>query len=1007
MTLEKKLQMLTDPRCTQENRLAPCSDHRWYESWEEAYEGKEMRLRHSLNGVWRFLWAPNPAAVPEGFEKPEFSCQGWQEIPVPAHMELSGYGKPRYTDSSYPWDGVEEVKPHQVPLEKNPTGCYAAYFRIPEELKEKRLRLHFEGVETAFHCWLNGRYIGYSEDSYTPAVFDITDAVGPGTNKLAVEVYRFSSGSWLEDQDFWRMGGIIREVALTALPKRHICDVSLAVDVAERYTKGILSAKVMTDGIKSKGDLLKWQLLSPEGNECASGVLPAEGNESFFRIELSEARLWSAELPYLYKLMVSIENEDGQCVEAVSQNVGFRKIEIRDNVLYLNGKRMLLRGVNRHEFSPRKGRAIGREEMEWDIRFLKQNNFNAVRTSHYPNQSYWYELCDRFGIYVMDETNLETHGTWQMQEYTYTLPGDFPQWKKACMERCEAMLERDKNHPCIFSWSVGNESWSGQTLYDMSMYFRKRDPSRPVHYENVCHDRKWGGTTDFESRMYATPKMAEEYLENSPPKPYLLCEYAHAMGNSCGNLKEYTELADRYPQYCGGFIWEYIDHSLYGINPYGKEALVYGGDFGDRPTDYNFCTNGLLYADRTPSPKMQEVRYLYQPYRIYPQEGKILVESLQLFEDGEAYRLEWKVEKEGKLCGKGSLPFRIEPGTKKEFPCDMKLPKERGEYILTAALALREDTAWGRAGMELCWGQKAVRKGNAKKNLNRDENEIEIINGDTVYSVRGADFFVQYQKKSGRMTSLKIGGKEMVYDPVHTLMPNFWRAPVDNDEGNNMKSRCSVWKTASLYPEAEEVTCHKVGNTAEICAKYRVASGIVCVLLHKVYADGTIDITEKYPGADKMPEMPCFGLAWKLPVEFSKITWYGKGPEETYVDRCEGGKIGVYHTTAEAEISGYLIPQECGNHVETRWVTVSDANGAGIRLESEELFEFSALPYTCHELEHARHWYELPKPYAVVLRLNQYQTGIGGDNSWGAKAHEQYILKSDEPREFHLTIHPI
>lgn len=1007
--LEKKLAMLQNPRCFEENRLKAVSDHRWYETREEAQKQEEMRLRYSLNGMWKFMWAPNPTSVPEGFEKEEYSCLGWGEIPVPAQMELSGYGSPQYTDTGYPWDGRENVEPHKVPMEENPTGCYVRTFDLPEHFEGKRIQLHFEGVETAFHCWLNGTYVGYSEDSYTPAVFDITELVRQGKNKLAVEVYRFSTGSWLEDQDFWRMGGIVREVAITALPDVHMRDIEVAVDLREEYTIGTADVTAYLDAVQEAleegGYTFYWELCDKEGYVVKSGEEYPAAWAAEFSIEVEHVQLWSAECPYLYRLLMEVRDADGNCVESALQKVGFRKVEIKDAVLYMNGKRLLLNGVNRHEFSGRKGRAIGREEMEWDIRFLKQNNFNAVRTSHYPNQSLWYELCDEYGIYVMDETNLETHGTWHMQNFEYTLPGDFPEWKDVCMSRAEAMLERDKNHPCIFSWSVGNESWSGQTLYDMSEYFRERDVSRPVHYENVCHDRKWSGTTDFESRMYATPEMAEEYLKNNPEKPYVLCEYSHAMGNSCGNLKEYTDLFDKYPQYCGGFIWDYIDQALYQKNLFGEEVLAYGGDFGDRPTDYNFCTDGLIYADRTYSPKVQEVKYLYQPYRLYPEEDGITVESRQLFEDGSLYMLCFKTEKEGQILKTGSIPFEITPGETKKFSCDLSVPELGGEYVLTASLVLKEDTKWGKAGHEMCWGQKIVEKREEKPSVcGKVEKEIHIIDADTAFSVRGDNFLIQYQKRSGKLTSLNIGGKELIYDAVNTIKPEFWRAPTDNDEGNHMKERCAFWKTASLYPDIKEIQCVCEGKRAVISADYHIGQNTVCKMKHVVHSDGTIEIQEILEGTEGLPELPCFGLSWKLPKSFSNVTWYGKGQEETYVDRCSGGKYGVYYTTPEESIPGYVIPQECGNHVETRWMTVTDENGIGVKISSNQPFEFSALPYTCHEMENARHLYELPRPYATVLRLLQYQTGVGGDNSWGAWAHEDYILKSGGRKEFNITV---
>ena len=1023
MKREIVLQHLTDPEFFQENRLAPVSDHFWYETEAEALAGMDMRLSVSLSGTWSFLYVPNPESVPEGFEQPGFSCLGWDTIQVPAHMELSGYGYPQYTDTDYPWDGHEAVAPHQIPGESNPTGCYVRSFRLPEHMRGKRLQLHLEGVETAFHCWINGCYVGYSEDSYTPAVFDITEKVREGENKIALEVYRFSSGSWLEDQDFWRMGGIMRDVTVRALPDLHIRDMDIRAGLAQGYTTGTACVKLSLDGTGAEKAKVSWELYdgrirmeAPAEEKC---ILSGEGRISMtestataqFALNVPEVKPWSAEIPWLYRLVIAVRDEEGRILESAAQNVGFRQVEIRDAVLYFNGKRLRINGVNRHEFSARKGRAIGKEEMEWDIRFLKRNNINAVRTSHYPNQSYWYELCDRFGIYVMDETNLETHGTWHLGKYDYTLPGDFPKWHEAVMSRAEAMLERDKNHPCIFSWSVGNESWSGQNLYDMSMYFRNRDQSRPVHYENVCHDRRWEGTTDFESRMYATPVQAEEYLKNDPKKPYLLCEYSHAMGNSCGNLDEYTELLDRYPQYCGGFIWDYIDQSLYKKDGTGREYLAYGGDFGDRPCNENFCTNGIICGDRTPSPKMQEVKYLYQPFRLYPEAEEIRVENLQLFEDGSRFRLVWQLEKEGEVFAKGSCRFQGAPGQVTRVPCDMKLPEEPGEYVRTASMVLAEDTAYGKAGTELCFGQSVERVDEpekpgmpAGKEQQKPESRIRIIDGDSSFSVKGNGFLIMFQKMTGKLISYHLNGKELVYNLADTLHPEFWRAPTDNDRGNKMPERCVMWKGASLYPKVERVDCTAKGENAVVETVYQLGQGALLQLRYEVDADGTMSVTERYEGAKDLPELPCFGMSWKLPEDFRYVTWYGLGPEETYSDRKRGGRLGVWKALPQDGMADYVRPQECGNHADTRWMEIRDEKGNGIRIESPELFEFSVLPYTCHELENAKHHYELPQSYATVLRLLKAQTGVGGDNSWGAWAHEKYVLDSGKNREFQFTV---
>lgn len=1009
MNKEEIKKHLSDPEFFQENRMNPVSDHKWYETEEEAVREEEMPLRYSLNGRWRFFYAPNPDSVPSGFETEEFSCEGWDTIHVPSQMELSGYGVPHYRDTDYPWNGIEAVKPHEVPEKWNPTGCYVTCFAIPEQMRGKRIQIHFEGVETAFHFWVNGVYVGYSEDSYTPAVFEITDLLKEGENKLAVEVYRFSTGCWLEDQDFWRMGGIIREVALTAVPDLHIRDLDIKTDLDENYKNAAATIKMTLDGKFAEEGEIDWKLMDGAirmekpvwggETEVFSGAARICDGKAEFSFQVPEAKLWSAELPYLYRLILTVKDKKGTIREYVPYQLGFRKVEIQDAILLFNGKRLRINGVNRHEFSASKGRAIGMEEMEWDIRFLKKNHFNAVRTSHYPNQSAWYELCDRFGIYVMDEVNLETHGTWHTMKFEHTLPGDFPQWHAAVLSRAEAMLERDKNHSCIFCWSVGNESWGGKNLYDMSMYFRNRDQSRPVHYENVCHTPEWAGTTDLESYMYASPEKVEEYLKNDPQKPYVLCEYEHSMGNSTGNLDEYTKLLDKYPQYCGGFIWDYIDQALYKEGPDGIPFLAYGGDFGDRPSNGAFCADGVIFADRTPSPKMQEVRYLYQPYELIPEEDGVTIKSRQLFETTESYKLCWKLEKEGKVIRRDSKDVLINPGEEVKIPCDFTLPEEDGEYVRTAFLLYKTDMPYAKAGEEFCFGQSVETVGPENSGV-YNETEPEMVDGDFSVSILGKGFRLSFDKTSGKLVSCKIGKKELIYDQNHTLKPEFWRAPTDNDTGYHMAEKCAPWKLASMYPQVQKTEVRKEQNMAVIETEYLLFSGVTCTVSIRVDWEGTMEVSEIYEGFPNVPEIPCFGMSWKLPKEFDQVVWYGKGPEETYIDRQSGGRMGVYRRTVCEEMTPYVRPQECGNHVGTRWVELTDREGTGIRIESQKPFEFSALPYTCHELELAEHDFELPKAYASVIRILDMQTGVGGDNSWGAWAHEPYILKGDQKRTF-------
>ena len=1106
LTTERKCKMLRDPEVYRENTLPPASDHRWYETREEAMasaatapELRSMPLSFSLNGQWKFMQAPNPASAPEGFERDDYSVRGWDSIRVPGHMELQGYGKPKYVNTIYPWEGIEGVRGYDVPMENNPTGCYVRMFTLPENFAGKRLHLRFEGVETAFHCWLNGSYIGYSEDSYTPTEFDISALVRPGENRLAVEVYRYCTGTWLECQDFWRMGGIVREVRITALPAVHIRDLDIRADLEEDLTVGTAEVRLKLDCAREilaqragSSQLIRsrvhWSLFAADGTLVKEESVGLQlttsqtqiGAQSSFFVRVDGVKLWSAELPYLYTLLISIRDEEGNVLEAAAQKIGFRKVEIRGSVLYMNGKRLIVRGVNRHEFSVQRGRAITREEMVWDAKFIKRSNFNAVRTCHYPNQSLWYELCDELGLYIMDETNLETHGTWGNGDESHPLPGDYPAWKGAVLARAQAMLERDKNHPCIFSWSVGNESYGGVNLFEMSEYFRHRDGSRPVHYEGVFHDRRYNGTSDFESRMYPTPREVRAYLETDPSKPFIMCEYSHSMGNSCGILDEYAALEDRYPQYCGGFIWDYVDQGLYAQDPFGESYIAYGGDFDDRPNEFDFCGNGVLFADRTPKPQLQEIRHTFRPFDLMPDEHSIRVLSRQLFEDGAKYRLVYDLKKEGKILKEGSSAFLVAPGETAEFPCDLTVPEEAGEYTLNASLVLADDQPYAEAGTEICWGQTVVKRpaqeseagaGSAPAPVKgigaaaaMDSRMTQILDGGLTYAVRGDHFSIQYDKRSGRIVSYRVGGREMTMEAAGSLLPNFWRAPTSNDEGAGMPAASRFWKTASMYPEVKEVTCEREGADAVVTVVYglgrrvrtahaddmldlitdtadekqksaeastaikdivrtarsRVAQGlgrvqkaaeyrneVICIMTHRIKADGSLHMTMSLHGATGQPNLPCFGVSWKLKKTLQNVQWYGLGPCETMADRLRGARLDVYESTPADGMTPHLRPQECGTHAGTRAFRICDADGYGISVEGAQPFFFSALPYTCHEIENARHAYELPRPYATVLRMDAAQSGVGGIDSWGNWATEPYILHARDEMSFSLVIRPV
>ena len=700
---------LEDPGVFKVNRLEAHSDHRYYTNMAEAEAGAPMDMRYSLNGSWKFSYAPNPASRVEAFFAEGYDCSAWDSIQVPGHIQLQGFGRPQYVNTMYPWDGLSDVRPPHIPQEHNPVGSYVKEFRLPENLENGPLFISFQGVESAFYVWLNGEFVGYAEDSFTPSEFDLTPYVHEGLNKLAVEVYQRSTGGWLEDQDFWRFSGIFRDVYLYTVPKHHIRDLEVRAELDDAYIQGSLAVVMQLLEMPQEAVSAKLELKDVDGEVRLSLDGSFNGQELTLTGEVTDVLTWSAEHPYLYTVCISLLDAQGNIIEAIVQSAGFRRFELKNKLMCINGKRIVFKGVNRHEFNCRKGRAITREDMLWDIRTLKRSNINAVRTSHYPNQTLWYELCDEYGIYVIDEMNLETHGSWQKMgavEPSWNIPGNDPDWRDIVLDRAVSMVERDKNHPSILIWSCGNESYAGGVILDAANWFRSRDNSRLVHYEGVFHNRDYDATSDMESRMYAKPADIEEYLNNSPEKPYISCEYMHAMGNSVGGMHKYTELENKYPMYQGGFIWDYIDQSILTKDRYGREYFAYGGDFGDRPTDYSFCGNGIVYADRQWTPKMQEVKFLYQNYKLEPAKTGIRLINESLFAGTEHLTLEYRLYCEGELLGTWTAEASAAPQSEILVPIELpKLDETPGEYSIQASLLLKAAELWAEAGYEIAYGE--------------------------------------------------------------------------------------------------------------------------------------------------------------------------------------------------------------------------------------------------------------------------------------------------------------
>lgn len=1043
--MEFDVKKIHDPKFFKENCMAAHSDHVTYKNEAEAME-QNSSFRLSLDGIWKFHYAKNDAQTIPGFEAENYNCRPWDDIRVPAHIQMEGYDIPQYANIQYPWDGREDVWRDAVPTDFNPVASYVKYFTLPEGFVKNGLYISFQGVESGFALWLNGSYVGYSEDSFTPSEFDLTPYVKEGENKLALKVFKWTSSSWCEDQDFYRFSGIFRSVYLYTMPKVHVYDLKVQPVVAE----SLESAKLVLDmeicgkveTVEKSADDAKMQNVSAkitltgsrdDSKEGAAGSVsentifsetisfqPNNTSDTIrftdtgaatvhFEQEVNHPNLWSAEHPELYTLTVELLDESGNCVEYISQNIGFRRFEMKDGIMTLNGKRIVFKGVNRHEFSSKTGRAVSKEEVLQDIITMKQNNINAIRTCHYPDASGIYELCDRYGLYMIAENNLESHGSWDAASHGLVpkdtiVPGDNMDWEPMMLDRVNSCYQRDKNHPAILIWSVGNESYGGKVIFDMSEKFRAVDPHRLVHYEGIFNDRRYEGTSDMESQMYTSVENIKKFMAEHKEKPFICCEYTHAMGNSCGAMHKYTDLTDTEPRYQGGFIWDYIDQSILKKDRYGQEFQAYGGDCGERPTDYNFSGNGICYGgERDASPKMQEVKFNYQNISVaFEEEGKFTVINKNLFADTGEYQCVAILQKNGIVVKKQKIDTNVAPLSSGTYEIPFVIP-EGAEYAVTISFTLKENMLWAKAGHEVAFGQKVYKK---EAPFAVPEKTLQVVRGKVNIGVKGDDFDCLFSLLNGGLVSYRYAGKEMI---GKIPMPNFWRAPVDNDNGSMAPGRYAQWKIASMYishrnggmfdnvPTTVEETEHSVTITYTYYMPTTPAAK--CQVAYTVFADGTVETKLTYDPVEGLPDMPEFGMMFKLNADYDNVEWYGYGPQETYADRRHGAKLGIYKNKAADNMAKYLVPQECGNKVGVRYAKVTDDRGRGLLFSGDEL-SFSALPYTPHELENAAHPYELPQVHYTVVRVALAQMGVGGDDSWGAWVHPEYHIDVTKPLEF-------
>ncbi|MFS0725999.1 glycoside hydrolase family 2 TIM barrel-domain containing protein [Paenibacillus sp. 1P07SE] len=1021
-----------NPEIFELNRLPAHASMMGYPSVEQALQGDKNASpwRLSLNGTWQFAWAPVPEERIADFYETGYDTSDWAEIPVPSHWQLQGYDYPQYTNVRYPWATSEpELKPPFAPAKYNPVGSYVRTITVPEAWQGQPVFLSFQGVESAFYVWLNGELVGYSEDTFTPAEFDITPYLTRGENKLAVEVYRWCDASWLEDQDFWRLSGIFRDVYLYTVPPVFIADFFAKPLLDDNYEHAELLVDIRLEDYgltAASGSRLSMQLYdaqlqavwtkppSAEASFAASGTGTLQ-----LGARVERPLLWSAESPHLYTLVLSLSDAAGRLTQAVSCKVGFRTFELKDGLMKINGQRVLFKGVNRHEFSCETGRALGVEDMITDILLMKSHNINAVRTSHYPNQSVWYELCDEYGLYVIDETNLETHGTWHYRQgelHEGNVPGSRPEWTANVLDRCNSMFQRDKNHPSIVIWSLGNESFGGDNFIAMHDFLKDADPSRLVHYEGIYHYRPSEAASDIESTMYVKPDGVEKYGRENVGKPYIICEYSHAMGNSNGGLHLYTELFDKYDILQGGFIWDWVDQSIRTTTADGTEYLAYGGDFGESPHDGNFSGNGLLFGDRTVTPKLLEVKKCYQNINIDAVDlgsGRLSVWNKHLFTDLEGFDLTWELTLDGKLSQQGTLSLALPPGERTEIVIPYEASADHGqEVVLTVSFRLKSATAWADAGHEIAWEQYVVVPGSARLPAAAAGAAPALRVGESEgrLTIEGAQASVAFDLASGLLASYRSAGTERLLAPA---VPTFWRAVTDNDLGNKLEQRCAVWREASLSRRLLRFRWSHEGEGVRVDADYALPTLPVSSLSvrYTVHPDGALEIEQSLlpgSGGSRLPEIPAIGMQFVLEGGLDTISWYGRGPHENYWDRRSGARLGRYSGLVREQYVPYLRPQECGNKTDVREADITaGADGAGLHITGPVPLEIGALPWTFEELEASDHGYKLPASDKSVLRVNGWQMGVGGDDSWGAPTHSQYTLHANQPYSFRFTLSPI
>jgi beta-galactosidase len=958
----------------------------------------------SLNGKWKFHWSPDVIRRPLDFFQSDYDVSGWKEIDIPSDWQMKGYGIPIYLNVNYPFD----KNPPFITGIDNPVGSYVKKIRIPEEWNGKKIILHFGAVNSAMNVWINGKKLGYSQGSKTPAEFDITSFVSSGENILSAEVFRWCDGSYLEDQDMWRLSGIERDVFLYCMPETHVHDFFLRAGLVNNYTDGDfrLSVDLNNESSKTFEGFLNIELLDKSSSDIIYHIqksvdIPSGSTTVIEELAIIESpKIWSAEKPDLYSLVLTLIDKKGKTLQVISHDAGFRTSEVKDGQLMVNGVPVYLKGVNRHEHDDVNGHVVSYDDMVADILLMKQFNINAVRTSHYPNDPVWYQLCNQYGLYVVDEANIESHAMGSLWNDGYSLDqtlGNQPEWEEAHMDRTQRMVLRDKNHPSIIIWSLGNEAGSGDNFRATSSWIKEYDETRPVQYEQAWTE----DYTDIVCPMYYREADLVEYASSGDPRPLILCEYSHAMGNSNGNIKDYWDLFKKHKSLQGGFIWDWMDQGILQETPDGRSYWAYGGDFGpaDVPSDEDFCANGLIFSDRTPKPGLFEVKNVQRSIdftSVDPEAGTFSILNNYNFLSSEYFSFRYNITAGNQVVREGIIkPDQvILPGTKAavNIPAAVSALPPASEYIIEIWAEIEKPLPGLPKGHRVAEQQFVIDKDiapDAAINIASCTHQINENEGNI--SIAGENYHYVFDKSTGHLSELHYYGKNLL---TNDLRPNFWRVPTNNDRGNWLQNRCRIWKDPELSIQDFELTESENG-TIGLTYLYKLENIEASYSIHyEVHCDGSLSVRASIElDEDDLPEMPRFGMRLEMPGSYNRFSWYGRGPHESYQDRNSGALIGWYSGTVSEQHVPYIFPQENGNKTDIRWMAIQDSSGFGLLAAGISGLSGGAFHYTIEDLENnLRHSSDVPCRNITEWHIDHLQMGVGGDNTWGYHTHDKYKL---------------